>query len=310
MISHWLLAPNLHFLRRVLRGDEPRANYMRFARDIVNWTVPPEVQATILSLGHRVAGFDISRNLELKDRHRDRKRCFVFGNGPSLKDIDLRLFRGEITIAANSFYKHPQADLVDLKYLCCGDPITTKDEPNCVEWHRTIEQRLPNTALMLHPFAKSLTRKYGLYRNHRVYHYHHGVSVNNPDLVHFDFMKPLNVGHTTGSRLCIPLAIYLGCTEIVLLGFDANWMADYRGQIHFYTHHEQFPEHDSTATDPRWPRYADQLINALRDFEAHEVLAKKAHTLGIRIVNAGETSLLDAYPRVRYAEYMRQIGIV
>src|SRR5712692_1717642 len=48
----------------------------------------------------------IKRNEIFRDRHRG-QRCFVIGNGPSLKDQDLSPLANEITLVTNSFYVHP-----------------------------------------------------------------------------------------------------------------------------------------------------------------------------------------------------------
>src|SRR6476646_10859762 len=58
------------------------------------------------SIGSREIEALIARNAELRNRHKERTRCFVIGNGPSLKTQDLTLLKDEITIVANSFFKH------------------------------------------------------------------------------------------------------------------------------------------------------------------------------------------------------------
>lgn len=45
----------------------------------------------------------LKRITALKDKHRG-ERCFIIGNGPSLKKIDLSLLRGEATIGSNRIY--------------------------------------------------------------------------------------------------------------------------------------------------------------------------------------------------------------
>ena len=123
-----------------------------------------------------------------------------------------------------------------------------------------------------------------------------------PELIDFDLTKPINVGNTTGTHLAIPLAVYLGCTEIILLGFDCNWLESYTGSYHFYETHDQFPEFDALKTDDRWGRYEDHLIFALRDFEAHRLIAERTGQLGITVKNATGGGLLDMYPRVRFED--------
>jgi hypothetical protein len=301
MIADWLLPPNLRFFARALAGRERRTSRMRFLREVVNWTVPPRLQDVVLGLGYRFGGVDVRNNRSLAGRHPGR-RIFVIGNGPSLAGMDLKPLAGELTIGANSFYKHPDAEAVGLDYLCIGDRSFMIDEPRSIEWHRTIEHKLPGAVLMLHPDARAIIEAHGLYRGHEVHYFRRGVVVQHPELIHFDFTRPINVGNTTGTQLAIPLAVCLGATEIVLLGFDANWLESFTGSYHFYATHDQFPEFDSLKSDDRWDRYEDHLVFALRDFEAHRLLATRAAQLGIRIVNATRGGLLDMYPRVRFED--------
>jgi len=156
--------------------------------------------------------------------------------------------------------------------------------------------------MMFHGEARKLIQRHGLYSGNTVHYYRHGITVDAPELVHFDFTRPLNVGHTTGSRLAIPLAVYLGFEKIYLLGFDASWLDDFEGSYHFYDTHQQWPVFDSQAADHRHPRYADQLINALRDFDSHELLAQSAPMHGVDIFNAGLGGRLDTYPRVAFED--------
>jgi hypothetical protein len=299
-VTRWI-PPQVQLGLRILAGKERHGQKMRFLRDLVGWWVPPAVQSIVLSTAYDLFGnVDVKKNLGLKDRHRGR-RCFVIGNGPSLGKQDLKRLAGEITIGANSFYKHPDAAVVGLKYLCIGDPSFMTDEPKSVAWHRVIEERMPGTELVLQADALPLVRKHGLYSQHEIYTFRRGVTHFIPELLTFDLTRPIDVGSTTGTMLGIPLAFYLGASEIVLLGFDANWLESYAGSYHFYGKHEQFPEFDSPKADHRWPLYEDQLLLALRDYEAHRMIATRATQLGVKIVNATGGGLLDVYPRVDYA---------
>jgi hypothetical protein len=299
MIGHWALPPHLRFL---LRGGERRALRQRALRDLANWTLPAGVQDALLEALYALRGNRVRDNATLHRRHEGARRVFVIGNGPSLKGMDLSPLAGEITIGANSFYKHPDAARCGLRYLCIGDERFMIDEPRALEWHRTIEATLPGVVLLLHPDARALVRKHGLYRGNEVHYFQRGVVVPYAEMVRFDLTRPLNVGNTTGSQLAIPLAVYLGFREIYLLGFDCNWLESYTGSYHFYETHAQFPEFDSLKTDDRWGRYEDHLIFALRDYEAHRLIAARTAQLGVRVMNAGRGGLLDTYPRVRFED--------
>ena len=48
----------------------------------------------------------LARNSVFRNRHKG-QRCFVIGNGPSLKTQDLSLLAREITFVMSGFWKHP-----------------------------------------------------------------------------------------------------------------------------------------------------------------------------------------------------------
>lgn len=298
-LKDWLVPANVQFLVRVARGEVRRAQSRRFLRGAANWTLPPEVQHWILGAAHRARGLDVRANAELRGRHVGR-RAFVIGNGPSLGGMSLGRLADEVTIGANSFYKHADAEAMGLKYLCIGDASFMEDRPSCVAWHQEIARRMPRTELLLHEDARALVARYGLYPDHRVRYFQRGVPTEYSELAQCDLTRPLNVGVNTGTLLSIPLAIYMGCNPIVLIGFDCNWLEGYTRSYHFYEKHELFPEFDSLAADRRWPRYEDQLVTALRDFEGHRLWAEYCARRGIRIVNASAGGVLDTYERVPF----------
>src|SRR4051812_20507954 len=62
------------------------------------------------------------RNETFPERHPG-PRCFIIGNGPSLKEQDLSRLTGEVTFATNSFYLHPLAKEQQLPmYYLLSDP--------------------------------------------------------------------------------------------------------------------------------------------------------------------------------------------
>lgn len=56
-----------------------------------------------LATFHPLRRASINLLTELKDRHRN-QRCFIIGNGPSLKQTDLSLLRSEFTFGVNRIY--------------------------------------------------------------------------------------------------------------------------------------------------------------------------------------------------------------
>jgi hypothetical protein len=272
-------------------------NFRQVPRAFAEWFVGPRLQEAVHTRMRRFTTSAFDGNARLMGRHADERRCFVIGNGPSLKDMDLKPLANEFTIAANSFYKHPDAAAIGLDYLCINDPHFMSDEPRSVSWHRTIGDSVPTARLVLNEAARPLVRSHDLYHGHEVYYVGWGPWTHRAASINLDLRRPLNIGMTTGSAVAIPLAMTLGFKEIYLIGFDCNWLASTSSSYHFYQTHEHFPEFDSVDKDTRGFSYEDELRSALREFESHRLLRVKADSLGVSIYNATKGGLLDAYER-------------
>ena len=267
---------------------------------IAGWAVGPKLREATGDMWRRHVAERNRAIAALRGRHAGERRCYVIGNGPSLKDMDLRLMAGHCSIAANSFYKHTDAAAIGLKYLCIYDPHFMQDLPRAVDWHRTVASKLPVTSFVLHHSGRPLVERHGLYAGREVHYVRPGFQTHEPRYVDFDFTRPRNIGMTTGSSIAIPLAIYLGFKEIVLVGFDCNWLADTGSSYHFYDAHEYFPEFDSIDKDGRGHSYEALLRIIQREFESHRLIRAKAEALGVRIINATRGGQLDAYERADF----------
>jgi len=275
------------------------------SRQIIEGWVPPRWLDIARDVKAELAGRAIRKpNGALRGRHAGSYRAFVIGNGPSLGTMDLRPLSGEITIGANSFYKHPHSAEVNLKYLCIGDPEFMRDTPRALEWHRLLDENHPKATLLAHPAVLALRDKHGVHAAHELYGFTAGRPASRPEDVTFDLTRPLRVGHMTGSLLEIPLAVFLGVRRIVLIGFDLNHHVDPGRSYHFYGSHEQFPEFDSMTADKRFS-YETLLAAMQREFVSHRLLRVAAAERGIEIVNATSGGLLDVYPRVALADELR-----
>jgi len=243
----------------------------------------------------------LKRNQELHNRHADRKRCFVVGNGPSLKNQDLKPLKDEVTIVANSFVQHPDHALISPQYYCVGDPAFVADDPNCIAWLRQIEQRLPKTNLFFLTVGESLFRRHSLFKSHNVYYVDRVYLARHERHVRIDFTRPLNVGHSTGSSMAIPLALYLGFREIYLIGFDANWLGSLnQSSVHFYDTNPHYPQFDKPLVAGE--TMEENIRTTLAEFKSHRLLYNKALLMGSKIFNATSGGWLDMYPRVRYED--------
>ena len=269
-------------------------------RAIAQWTLPPKIEGILVQSYARWLMRGSERNRELYNRHAGQARCFVVGNGPSLRTHDITVLRDEVTIVANSFYMHPDCAIVSPKYYCVGDPRFMDDEAVNVAWFREMEKALPGTVFFVHSRGRALFRKYDLFKDHKVYFRNAGYPTHRTGDVEIDLTRPLNVGMTTGSAFAIPLAIYLGFRRIYLVGCDANWLADPwgKGGSHFYEKSRFFPQYDRGVNTAE--ELEVEIRNDLRDLESHRLIRDRVRPLGIEIINATSGGWLEMYPRVKF----------
>src|SRR5436190_17810789 len=82
----------------------------RNVRDLASWFVPDAWLGPLSEYSYRLSRRDLVRrlapNVKLANKHRNERRCFVVGNGPSLNTQNLTLLANEFTIVANSFFQH------------------------------------------------------------------------------------------------------------------------------------------------------------------------------------------------------------
>lgn len=64
----------------------------------------------------------LARNRQFKDKHKG-ESCYIFGNGVSLKGMDLGKFSDKISIGCNSLFLHRDFDKLDCRYYQIPPPF-------------------------------------------------------------------------------------------------------------------------------------------------------------------------------------------
>lgn len=80
------------------------------------------------------------------DKSAKKETCFIFGNGPSIADLDFSLFKDEDVFVVNQVSRYSDFSSLKVKYHVISDPIFFKDD----EQHNpTIEQELLDKLLLV-----------------------------------------------------------------------------------------------------------------------------------------------------------------
>lgn len=237
----------------------------------------------------------LARNFVLKNKHKN-NRCFVLGNGPSLKKQDISLLKNEITFVMNAFWKHPVINRDwQPNYYCLADPLFFDGSESMNKFFQSLKKNIKNSIFIVPNNAKKIIEEQKLLPDDRTYYVEFEA---NRKFENIDLTNQIPSVQST-SQLAIETAIYMGCSPIYLLGLDHDWLAHRGMERHFYQG-KTIEDHLIAHGDLSKSRYKDELEACLRLWQKYEKLLDLADKKGINIYNATEGGFLDAFPRVKY----------
>jgi len=234
----------------------------------------------------------IVTNSTWKGRH-DGGRVFVIGNGPSLADFDRRWLRGEKVIVMNAFYRAPWKDEVDIVAHCVAEhrssPAWQADEIRAsINGTRSASYWLD---------LSSLGQVGGIATGKALHHvlpaYEPGLWRGRPIA-----LESPTLSYQTTAQLAIQVAMHMGFAEILLIGFDHDWLASRDYSRHFYSMRK-----DDTDSIGQM-RYQAIIDFMRRMWTIYAAMRRVADRAGIRIVNLSSTTVLDVFERREAAAYL------
>jgi hypothetical protein len=239
----------------------------------------------------------LARNALLRSRHQG-QRCFIVGNGPSLKRQSLEPLSGEVTFVMNAFWKHPLVERWQPTYYCLADPVYFDQSEAMETFFADLRSRIHSTTFLVPLAARQAVQNASVLPLERTHfaafrgQLADGLSAR-PDLAR------VIPGAQSVSQLAIMAAMYMGCSPIYLLGLDHDWLAQRGMDRHFYEG-VTVQRHPVAHGNLDRASYASDLEAVLKLWNGYEHLQACAVSHGIRIVNATLGGFLDVFPRVEY----------
>jgi hypothetical protein len=210
------------------------------------------------------------------------QRCFIIGNGPSLKQTDLTLLKSEFTFGLNRIYLlfdtmgFTTTYLVCINYLVleqCADEIAAVKCPKFLGWrvHRRFE------------FAPDMMFI---------------ASRHDPRFV-LDLPREGVWEGTTVTYVTMQLAYFMGFKEVILVGVDHSFST--KGPAHkLIVSQSDDPNH----FDPKYfgKGFRWQLPNLEMSEVAYSMAKQQFESDGRRILDATIGGKLEVFPKVSYQE--------
>ena len=240
----------------------------------------------------------VKNNVELKDKHKG-GRCFLLGSGPSIKDENLKPLKNEIVFALNNFYVHddfPEIMSGDVeKYYMTAPLHPPQTETEWKEWFSDMENNMPNNVNLIFGIsnqintAKIIMDRHNLFEDHQKYWFYGGININdyyNYKLRDIDITRMIWIADTV-SIYSLIFAIYMGFSEIYLLGMDNNYICNNESNYRFYKNgiHQNNESERITKGSSRTKK---ESLGIYKVFSQYELLLKYSNT---KIYNISNNSL-------------------
>lgn len=221
----------------------------------------------------------VERLAALKDKHRG-ERCFLIGNGPSLKQTDLSRLKNEFTIGTNRIYlAFPDMGFSTSYYLSvndlvveqCAEEIQSLTMPRFISWRS----------------RKVLKPQDNLYFIHTTY---------TGEKFATDIRERVWEGGTV-TYTALQTAFFLGFKQVILIGVDHNYVGQGKPNETVVSQGDD-PNHFHPGYFGKGFRW--QLPDLVQWEEAYRLARRTYEAAGREVIDATIGGKLRVFKRVEY----------
>lgn len=223
----------------------------------------------------------LKKNLIYKDLYLGESVCII-GNGPSINQSKDFIKQFKNTIAMNNFHKSSFSDSIKPVAYCIGEPVSSD------AWSDPLTIKAKSNAKTY--WVDISNARVHTKENRTIFNYVNGILQPN-DRGYIGDMHSDSLGSQTTAVLAIQVAIYMGFSNITLVGFEHSWLATPDHLSHFYSSRK---DDDDTIDQFTY----DELMNkCVLMWSQYRTIQKYAEKNNITIKNATPNSYLDVFPR-------------
>ncbi len=221
----------------------------------------------------------VRRLAAFKDKHHG-ERCFIVGNGPSLRQTDLSKLNGEVTFGLNRiFLAFPELGFTTTYLVSINDlvieqsaaEIQALEMPKFISWRARRWLRPAENLYFLHTTYKG--KKFARDARERIWE---GATVTN---------------------VALQLAFYMGFEQVILIGVDHNFATQGKPNTTVVSEGDD-PNHFSAAYFGKGFRW--QLPDLEVSEEGYRQARQVFEAAGRSVVDATVGGKLTVFPKVDY----------
>ena len=241
-------------------------------------------------------------NLNLKDKYKGR-RCFIIGNGPSLKVSDLEMLNGEITFGVNRI--HMMFDKTNWRptyYMCVDQDLYNIDcdaiqEINCDAKFiaLSIAERIGRVDNNVIYFKYLTSNEVEIYGQNKI---------RKKILFSYNILEKIHAANMVLYAV-VQLAVYMGFSTIYLLGVDCTATIELKEDGSIIKHNNESGSHFSTQYENNIKHLFSPGSEIYKSILVWEIAKEACEKVGVTIKNATRGGKLEVFERVDFDELMK-----
>jgi len=271
----------MYELKKKIKASDTLSNILRFfyIPAVVVQKICFDYSAKIRSNGYEDVRYESLK--KYKDIHKG-KRCFIVATGPSLTVEDLEMLKDEYSISMNSIYVSYKNTDWRPNYYIIQDPFVYEKIHN--ELHSKEYDAMFIGSIIANRFTLPGGNNVNVFPLDLIWQqipnkkYHTKFSGD----IYSRIYSGYNVAYSA-----LQIAVYMGFSEIYLLGADCNYMQD-----------KKYFAEDKKRGEERYFTKKFYAANTGKFIMAYEVAKQYCDTHGIKIYNATRGGLLEVYKRI------------
>lgn len=261
-------------------------------------------------LKHNQSAKGISHNSIYKNKHQG-ERCFVLGNGPSLKTQDLTLLEHEFVFTVNQISRHKDFEKIKPTYHFWADPIffhldlSKESDKELLEKMKSVNTSENHPVCFYEFEAYDMVKQTCLDKAIDIAYYKCGQPFQNVFDGEID-MATCMPGFDTVVQYAIAAAIYMGFSEIYFLGCDStsiltsvnirlneNLNNDYAYEVTQNENKRMRERVDKVS-------FEQELYSFYKVISDYKLLYKYCEQRGIKLYNCTPGGLVEGVPRKKF----------
>src|SRR5882724_8342937 len=253
--------------------------------DWAYWRSRPSLPATERKL--------IEANVSFRNCHAG-KRCFIVGNGPSIKNQDLSRLKNEITFVMNGFWKHEVIQEWQTTHYFLADAVFFDRSAQSRQFFENVRDRVYRTTFFAPLTQRTVIVEEGLLPLELTRFYAPlGRYIDEvDDEKHFDLTHQVP-DVLSVAQIALLAAIYMGCSPIYLMGQDYDWLSHHGEGAFYFFPGLTLTNHPGAAG--KLDSYDREMESMLKVWKGYRKLSAAAEQRGIQILNATHGGFLDVF---------------